>query len=203
MPHVGFQSMLWLWHSRFWTEVLLLFQKWQDIVKEVKFLTRIRHPNMVEYKGCYLKEHTAWVWLGYVLLMIEAMWFIFQFSCQLVMEYCIGSASDLVEVHKTALKEPEIAGIIHDSMQVLSISLHSSWILDTVFLYDFSFRAFISYISILKSIGISRRVTFYSPIQGMLNLPILDQLLYAVLPTHSSELHIGKLTRGLSIYYGL
>lgn len=43
-----------------------LFQKWQDIIKEVKFLQKLRHPNTVEYKGCYLREHTAWVsvWEG-------------------------------------------------------------------------------------------------------------------------------------------
>lgn len=40
---------------------LLLLQKWQDIVKEVKFLQKLRHPNTVEYRGCYLREHTAWV----------------------------------------------------------------------------------------------------------------------------------------------
>uniref|UniRef100_A0A669DBH6 Serine/threonine-protein kinase TAO2 n=1 Tax=Oreochromis niloticus TaxID=8128 RepID=A0A669DBH6_ORENI len=50
-------------------------EKWQDIIKEVKFLQRIQHPNTIEYKGCYLREHTAW----------------------LVMEYCLGSASDLLE----------------------------------------------------------------------------------------------------------
>uniref|UniRef100_A0A672RJS1 Serine/threonine-protein kinase TAO2 n=1 Tax=Sinocyclocheilus grahami TaxID=75366 RepID=A0A672RJS1_SINGR len=50
-------------------------EKWQDIIKEVKFLQRIKHPNSIEYKGCYLREHTAW----------------------LVMEYCLGSASDLLE----------------------------------------------------------------------------------------------------------
>lgn len=36
-------------------------QKWQDIIKEVKFLQKLRHPNTIEYLGCYLKEHTAWV----------------------------------------------------------------------------------------------------------------------------------------------
>uniref|UniRef100_A0A3Q3VML5 non-specific serine/threonine protein kinase n=1 Tax=Mola mola TaxID=94237 RepID=A0A3Q3VML5_MOLML len=36
-------------------------EKWQDIVKEVKFLQKLRHPNTVEYRGCYLREHTAWV----------------------------------------------------------------------------------------------------------------------------------------------
>ncbi|XP_078488236.1 uncharacterized protein LOC100185876 isoform X2 [Ciona intestinalis] len=72
-------------------------EKWQDIIKEVRFLTQIQHPNIVDYKGCYLKEHTAW----------------------LAMEYCIGSASDLVEVHKTSLEEAEISGIIHEAMQGL------------------------------------------------------------------------------------
>uniref|UniRef100_A0A8C7R5Z4 Serine/threonine-protein kinase TAO2 n=1 Tax=Oncorhynchus mykiss TaxID=8022 RepID=A0A8C7R5Z4_ONCMY len=50
-------------------------EKWQDIIKEVKFLQKLRHPNTIEYRGCYLREHTAW----------------------LVMEYCLGSASDLLE----------------------------------------------------------------------------------------------------------
>lgn len=36
-------------------------QKWQDIIKEVKFLGQLRHPNTIEYKGCYLKDNTAWV----------------------------------------------------------------------------------------------------------------------------------------------
>lgn len=40
---------------------LLMLQKWQDIIKEVKFLQKLRHPNTVEYHGCYLREHTAWV----------------------------------------------------------------------------------------------------------------------------------------------
>uniref|UniRef100_A0A452IB74 Serine/threonine-protein kinase TAO2 n=1 Tax=Gopherus agassizii TaxID=38772 RepID=A0A452IB74_9SAUR len=38
-------------------------EKWQDIIKEVKFLQKLRHPNTIEYKGCYLREHTAWVML--------------------------------------------------------------------------------------------------------------------------------------------
>ncbi|KAH7955797.1 hypothetical protein HPB52_003890 [Rhipicephalus sanguineus] len=50
-------------------------EKWQDIVKEVRFLRQLKHKNTIDYKGCYLKEHTAW----------------------LVMEYCLGSASDIIE----------------------------------------------------------------------------------------------------------
>ncbi|XP_041097103.1 serine/threonine-protein kinase TAO1 isoform X1 [Polyodon spathula] len=91
-------------------------EKWQDIIKEVKFLQRVQHPNSIEYKGCYLREHTAW----------------------LVMEYCLGSASDLLEatsialnarngsqtVHKKPLQEVEIAAITHGALQGLAY-LHS------------------------------------------------------------------------------
>ncbi|XP_072557647.1 serine/threonine-protein kinase TAO1 isoform X3 [Paramormyrops kingsleyae] len=77
-------------------------EKWQDIIKEVKFLQRIQHPNSIQYKGCYLREHTAW----------------------LVMEYCLGSASDLLEVHKKPLQEIEIAAITHGALQGLAY-LHS------------------------------------------------------------------------------
>ncbi|XP_030599913.1 serine/threonine-protein kinase TAO1 isoform X1 [Archocentrus centrarchus] len=77
-------------------------EKWQDIIKEVRFLQRIQHPNSIEYKGCYLREHTAW----------------------LVMEYCLGSASDLLEVHKKPLQEVEIAAITHGALQGLAY-LHS------------------------------------------------------------------------------
>ncbi|CAG5925407.1 unnamed protein product [Menidia menidia] len=77
-------------------------EKWQDIIKEVKFLEQLRHPNTIEYKGCYLKDNTAW----------------------LVMEYCLGSASDLLEVHKKPLQELEIAAITHGALLGLAY-LHS------------------------------------------------------------------------------
>ncbi|XP_076138314.1 serine/threonine-protein kinase TAO1 [Alosa pseudoharengus] len=77
-------------------------EKWQDIIKEVKFLQKIQHPNSIEYKGCYLREHTAW----------------------LVMEYCLGSTSDVLEVHKKPLPEIEIAAITHGALQGLAY-LHS------------------------------------------------------------------------------
>jgi len=64
-------------------------EKWQDILKEIRFLTRLKHPNCIKYHGCYLKEQTVW----------------------LVMEYCLGSASDIIEVHKSPLLEEEIAAI--------------------------------------------------------------------------------------------
>ncbi|KAK3085044.1 hypothetical protein FSP39_023396 [Pinctada imbricata] len=77
-------------------------EKWQDIVKEVKFLCQVKHRHTIDYKGCYLREHTAW----------------------LVMEYCLGSASDIVEVHKKPLKEVEISAICSDALQGLCY-LHS------------------------------------------------------------------------------
>jgi len=64
-------------------------EKWQDILKEIRFLTRLKHPNCIAYHGCYLKESTVW----------------------LVMEYCLGSASDIIEVHKCPLREEEISAI--------------------------------------------------------------------------------------------
>lgn len=67
-----------------------------------RFLRQLRHPNTIEYKGCYLRESTAW----------------------LVMEYCVGSASDIIEVHKKPLHEDEIAAICDGVLSGLSY-LHS------------------------------------------------------------------------------
>uniref|UniRef100_A0A8C1GDA3 Serine/threonine-protein kinase TAO2 n=1 Tax=Cyprinus carpio TaxID=7962 RepID=A0A8C1GDA3_CYPCA len=36
-------------------------EKWQDIIKEGRFLEQLRHTNTIEYKGCYVKDNTAWV----------------------------------------------------------------------------------------------------------------------------------------------
>uniref|UniRef100_A0A8B9KGX2 non-specific serine/threonine protein kinase n=1 Tax=Astyanax mexicanus TaxID=7994 RepID=A0A8B9KGX2_ASTMX len=93
-------------------------EKWQDIIKEVKFLQRIQHPNSIEYKGCYLREHTAWVIIAYSFLSLTFIykhtfitWFkfnklsnFFSFSfLKLAMEYCLGSASDLLEGEERVL----------------------------------------------------------------------------------------------------
>ncbi|XP_067686151.1 serine/threonine-protein kinase TAO1-like isoform X2 [Haliotis asinina] len=77
-------------------------EKWQDILKEVRFIKQLKHKHTIDYRGCYLKEHTAW----------------------LVMEYCLGSASDIIEVLKMPLKELEIAAICHDALEGLTY-LHS------------------------------------------------------------------------------
>lgn len=77
-------------------------EKWQDITRELIVLSSLNHPNTIQFKGCYLKEHTAW----------------------LVMEYCLGSTSDIVEVHKKPLREEEIAAICTDALNGLDY-LHS------------------------------------------------------------------------------
>lgn len=66
-------------------------QKWQDIIKEVKFLINLNHRNCIEYKGCYLKEHTAW----------------------LIMEYCLGSASDIIEGWSSFCGFPKFLIVLH------------------------------------------------------------------------------------------
>ena len=77
-------------------------EKWQDILQEIRFLRQLDHPNTIEFKGCYLHDQTAW----------------------LVMEYCLGSASDIIEVHKRPLREDEIAAICDGVVKGLSY-LHS------------------------------------------------------------------------------
>ena len=36
-------------------------EKWQDILKEIRFLRKLTHPNCITYQGCYLKEQFVWV----------------------------------------------------------------------------------------------------------------------------------------------
>ncbi|UJR27427.1 hypothetical protein I4U23_008716 [Adineta vaga] len=77
-------------------------ETWQDILKEIRFLRELNHRHCIAYRGCYLKEYTTW----------------------LVMEYCLGSAADLIEVHKKSLAEGEIATIVCDTLSALDY-LHS------------------------------------------------------------------------------
>uniref|UniRef100_A0A0K0E174 non-specific serine/threonine protein kinase n=1 Tax=Strongyloides stercoralis TaxID=6248 RepID=A0A0K0E174_STRER len=77
-------------------------EKWLDIIKEVRFLKQVKNDYIVEYKGCYLKDYTCW----------------------LVMEYCIGSCSDVIEVLKKPLLESEISSIASQALLGLSF-LHS------------------------------------------------------------------------------
>ena len=56
-------------------------EKWQDILKEIRFLRQLRHPNTIEYKGCYLRDNTAWVSDFYIL----SFYSLFNFSLLLIL----------------------------------------------------------------------------------------------------------------------
>ncbi|KAH8851455.1 Serine/threonine-protein kinase Tao [Schistosoma japonicum] len=77
-------------------------EEWNDIVREIKFLSHLSHRNCVLPKGCFMKDQTPW----------------------LVMEYCIGSVADVLEVHKKPLREDEIACIVQEVLTGLDY-LHS------------------------------------------------------------------------------
>ena len=127
-------------------------EKWQDIVKEIKFLRECTHENMVQYNSSYLKGEYVWVSTGggrrtegvafggggdegggttscrrlAALLAVCVLHHAPSLSApQLVMEYCLGTASDILEVHKTPMKEVEIASICKGTLSALSY-LHAN-----------------------------------------------------------------------------
>lgn len=53
----------------------IALQKWNDILKEVRCIKDLSNEHIVRWKGCYIKEQSVW----------------------LVMEYCVGSAADILE----------------------------------------------------------------------------------------------------------
>eukprot|EP00800_Vazella_pourtalesii_P020796 TRINITY_DN750_c0_g1_i1.p1 TRINITY_DN750_c0_g1~~TRINITY_DN750_c0_g1_i1.p1 ORF type:complete len:925 (-),score=255.72 TRINITY_DN750_c0_g1_i1:272-2836(-) len=73
-------------------------EKFQDIVREVRFMSSLRHENVVLFRGLYLKDSFAW----------------------LVMEYCLGSASDIIEVNKSSLSEDAMSEICYGTLKGLS-----------------------------------------------------------------------------------
>ncbi|CAG5112590.1 Oidioi.mRNA.OKI2018_I69.chr2.g6788.t1.cds [Oikopleura dioica] len=83
-------------------------EKFTDIVHEIKLLERLKHKNIVRLEECFLKDKDHMVWI--------------------VMEYCLGSASDLVDVQPGRLLESEVAQIIRDVLHGLSY-LHSNEII--------------------------------------------------------------------------
>ena len=123
-------------------------EKWQDILKEIRFLNRLNHPNCIQYHGCYLKEQTVW----------------------LVMEYCLGSASDIIEVHKSPLREEEIsaicAGLCCPAEHSNGLILHEIFLLQGVsMVYTTCTRR-------PESTGTSRRGTFFSQMLATSSLRI-------------------------------
>ncbi|KAL3312638.1 Serine/threonine-protein kinase TAO1 [Cichlidogyrus casuarinus] len=77
-------------------------EQWLEIVREVKFLNQVNHPNCVASKGFFMSDQTPWI----------------------VMEYCVGSVADIIEVHKRPLKEEEIVCVIKEVLHGLDY-IHS------------------------------------------------------------------------------
>ncbi|KAI6653505.1 Serine/threonine-protein kinase TAO1-like isoform X1 [Oopsacas minuta] len=73
-------------------------EKFQDIVREVRFMSSLRHEHVVMFRALYLKDNFAW----------------------LIMEYCLGSASDILEVHKSSLSEDAMSEICCGTLKGLS-----------------------------------------------------------------------------------
>ena len=46
-------------------------EKWQDILKEIRFLRKLTHPNCITYQGCYLKEQFVWVSLIDIIIRLQ------------------------------------------------------------------------------------------------------------------------------------
>ncbi|KAI0985149.1 hypothetical protein GJ496_001121 [Pomphorhynchus laevis] len=81
-------------------------EKWHDIFREVQFLSKLQHQYCVGYKGCFL--YNDYIWLA--------------------MEYCLGSAWDLLTVQKKPLQENEIATIISSILNALEYIHSLRWI---------------------------------------------------------------------------
>jgi len=77
--------------------------EWDDTYREIRFLRRCDHPNILTFHGCYLHEMTI---------------------C-LAMELALGSVTDVMEVFKAPLNEAEIAVVAHDVLAALAY-LHQS-----------------------------------------------------------------------------
>lgn len=89
---------------------------------QVAFLNKIKHPHIVEYKACFLKEQTCWVCFPSHCLQAASLLLALRCircSFQLVMEYCIGSAADIVDVLRQGIREIEISAICSETLSAL------------------------------------------------------------------------------------
>ncbi|OAF70200.1 Serine/threonine-protein kinase TAO3 [Intoshia linei] len=78
------------------------FQQLNDCIRELKVLCELNHQNIVEYFESYFVKSTVWI----------------------IMEYCVGSVMDIVEVIKRTFTENEISAIVKFTLLGL-IYLHS------------------------------------------------------------------------------
>ena len=62
---------------------------------EVQFMSDLKHKSIVGFYGSYLKHNTVW----------------------LVMEFCVGAVSDLLEVLTEPLREIEISVIVRNVLE--------------------------------------------------------------------------------------
>ena len=85
-------------------------------MKEISFITTLDHSNTVKYFGSYLKGQYIWM----------------------VMEYCIGSASDIIEFFKEGLTEDDISAIISETVEGLAY-LHQNNKIHRFFFFFFFF----------------------------------------------------------------
>ena len=67
-------------------------------MKEIQFISTLEHPNAVKHYGSYVKGQYIWM----------------------AMEFCLGSASDLLDVFKEGLTEQDIAAIIGETAEALA-----------------------------------------------------------------------------------
>jgi serine/threonine protein kinase len=67
-------------------------------MKEIQFISTLSHPNTVKHFGSYVKGQYIWM----------------------AMEFCLGSASDLLDVFKEGMAEQDIAAIIGETAEGLA-----------------------------------------------------------------------------------
>lgn len=109
-------------------------QKWQDIIKEVKFLQKLRHPNTIEYRGCYLKEHTAWVCI-LVSCSQDAKTFVLQKVIHNNMTVCVLSFSWW---WSTVLAQPQISLKVSSTTDVFFLLECDFFFLSVIWFFPFS-----------------------------------------------------------------
>ena len=72
--------------------------EWNDILKEIRFIRSLEHENVVKHLASYVKAGTIWM----------------------VMEFCIGSAADMIDLFRKPFAENEIAAVMHSIIPALA-----------------------------------------------------------------------------------
>eukprot|EP01137_Pigoraptor_chileana_P005680 Opistho-2@2916 len=72
-------------------------EDFEDIAKEIKFMSSCKHDHVTQYFGSFMKADTIWI----------------------AMEFCAGSVNDILEIFKKPLQEVEIAAIVFQVLKGL------------------------------------------------------------------------------------